>query len=360
MPDAIELDETSETIRITDLEIDDRDVYNYFTELDPDERSVALRRVVKVGTVALRASETGGEVDYVERRFSELQHELESKFEETFGEEGHVREYIENQIGEDGRLVNELLSPNEPDSPMHRLLEAITDDIGELRREIVAEEVREEMVQQTSLKGDRFEENLEELLGLVAEPHGDKLEFTGEDIGEIEASKKGDFVITVGDIDSRIVVEAKNMSYNLPQIEEEMEEAIRNRSADYGLFIARSVGQLPNKVGWFNEYDGDYLVVALSEGDDESAAAELVKVAYRWARMRVLQKTMPTGDDIDTAEIQSQVQSAERTLDDFRNIRTKLTNIEDSADDIRDILGDIEQELFDQLNAINSQIQAEV
>ena len=124
--------------------------------------------------------------------------------------------------------------------------------------------------------------------------------------------------------------------------------------------VATVIDQLPNKVGWFNEYDGEYLVVALSDGDEDQSADELVKVAYRWSRMRLLEELTPTGQDIDVSEIQSKVKGTERTLEDFRNIRTKLTNIEDSSQSIRDILGEIESDLDDQLRTINSEIEASV
>ena len=360
MADTIQLNEDEESVKIQDLTVEDSDFFRYLQDVEPEAHESEVRSMLKMGVVALRASQTAGEVDYVDRRFTELQHDLEAKFEDTFGEEGHVRDYIEGQIGDDGRLVDELLNPNEPDSPMYRLKEAISGEIDELEKNIFGEEVREEMVEKTPLKGGKFEEELEGLLGQVAETHGDKLTFTGEEPGELESSKKGDFVVDLGRPKGRIVVEAKNMSYNLPDIESEMEEAIRNREADYGLFVARSVDQLPKKVGWFNEYDGEYLVVALSEGEEAESADELVKAAYRWSRMRLLEELTPTGDDIDVSEVQSKVKAAERTLEDFRNIRTKLTNIENSSQDIRDILGEIESDLNDQLRAINSEIEAGV
>ncbi|MDZ7849373.1 MAG: hypothetical protein U5K70_00675 [Halodesulfurarchaeum sp.] len=360
MAGTIQLNEDEGCVEIQNLTIEDSDVFRYLQDVEPEGREAEVRSMLAMGVVALRASQTAGEIDYVERRFSELQYNLEGKFEDTFGEEGHIREYLEGQIGEDGRLVDELLNPNEPDSPMYRLKKAISDEFDELEKNIFGEEVREGMVEKTPLKGGKFEEELEDLLGEVAKIHGDKLTFTGEEHGELESSKKGDFVVDLGRPKGRIAVEAKNMSYNLPDIESEMKEAIRNREADYGLFVARSIDQLPNKVGWFNEYDGEYLVVALSEGDEAESADELLKVAYRWSRMRLLEELTPTGEDIDVSEIQSKVKAAERTMEDFRNIRTKLTNIEKSSQSIRDILGEIESDLDEQLRAINSEIEANV
>ena len=57
-------------------------------------------------------------------------------------------------------------------------------------------------------KGFDFEDYCEPILEEIAKVHGDTVEKTGDDTGEID--DKGDFVWTVTDLDKKIVIEMKD------------------------------------------------------------------------------------------------------------------------------------------------------
>jgi hypothetical protein len=81
----------------------------------------------------------------------------------------------------------------------------------------------------------------------------------------------GDFVVSLADTDQNIVVEAKTESYSTQNIKDEMEEALQNRDAPYGLFVTDSLDNLPRtKTGWFHEFpEQNAVVVAMSETSEE-------------------------------------------------------------------------------------------
>lgn len=350
--DQIRLDEDSGDVHIEKFTTSDPDITNYFSDIDPDERENKLETALRVGVLALRSSETVEDVDYVEKRFNELQQTFNDQIDDLLGEDGDVPEYVDDHFGDDGKLVNEVFDPTSDETPIGKLRTKINNEIQELRKDLDVAEKEEEMVESTRLKGEQFEENLYELLADIASTTGDKIEQTGEKSGLLGDSKKGDFVIDLNDTPAKIAVEAKDTSYSQPQIEEEMEEAIENRGASYGLFVSRSIDNVPNHVGWFNEYNQNQLVISLSEGENESMANEILNIGYKWARMRVLEQQAMTGDEFDASAIQEEIDSAERSLNSFQNIKRKCTTISNTADDVRDEAENIQHELENSLESV--------
>lgn len=354
--ETIRLDEDSGDLRIDNFSTNDTDITNYFSDIDPEERESKLETALRVGVLSLRSSETVEDVDYVEKRFNELQQTFNNQLDELLGENGDVPEYVDEHFGEDGKLVNDVFDPDSDETPIGKLRTKINNEIQQLRTDLEVAEKEEEMIESTRLKGEQFEEDLYDLLAEIASMTGDKIEQTGEKSGLLGDSKKGDFVIDLNDTPTKIAVEAKDTYYSQPQIEEEMEEAIENRGASYGLFVARSIDNVPNHVGWFNEYNQNQLVVVLSDGGDESMADELLTVGYKWARMRVLEQQAMTGDEFDSSAIQEDIDSAERSLKSFQNIKRKCTSIKNTADDIEEEAEEIKNELESSLESVTAEL----
>lgn len=94
-----------------------------------------------------------------------------------------------------------------------------------------------------------FEDDCARKLEWVASIHSDKLERTGSEVGKVPQSKKGDFVLILGDIGKRMVFEMKNRdAVVLPQIQREMKEAMETRDADYGMYVSKTRDALPDSV----------------------------------------------------------------------------------------------------------------
>lgn len=334
-------------LAVDDFRTADRDIVNFFSDYKGENFDSIFETALRLGVISLNSGQTTQNVDYVEKRFNQLKNEF--------------REQVDDLLGEDGQLMEEF-DPDSEGTPLQRLKRNMDDEFEKLRQELGVAKKEEEMIQKTSLKGEEFEDELHELLSDIAQVTGDKIEHTGEKEGEIAQSKKGDFVITLQDSEKKIVVEAKDTYYTQPNIEEEMDEAIRNRNASYGLFIAKSIENVPNKVGWFNEYNGDFLVLCLEDSDDESNSMpeELMKISYRWSKMRIQAKRSVNTEEIDTNAVSQEIEEAERKLESFSNIRRKCTSIEDAADDIRDEADDIQQTLEDKLRELNQELSETV
>lgn len=317
---------------------------------------------LRVGVLALRSSTTTQQVDFVEKKFSELRHQFDDQLKLLFGDEGDLKKYIEDHFGEDGKLLK-AFDPATEGTPMNILKRKMDTEFEKLRQDLAVAEKEDELVDKTTLKGGKFEEELDPMLRDIAKPFGDMVQYTGEEIGELDRCKKGDFVVTVND-KHNIAIEAKDQYLSQPKIKEEMETAIENRDAEYGILVAKSINNIPDEVGWFNEY-GNRLVVALtegeeSEGEESDLQNEMLQIAYKWARMKTLEGEAVEQDELDVTALKEELTGISDEIYRFRNIRSKLTNIEDASSDIRDELKEIQSGVKTSLDSLNTELDTAI
>lgn len=377
----ISLDSDDGRLTIEQLTLHDSTVVEYLSEFEPDRQEEVLREALNIGTSALQVVETSQETELVERRFAELEHQfqeslddlqselddrfdedggevarildahlgedghLKDHFQDAFGEEGRLKEQLEDQIGEDGEKFQEALDPDREGTPTYRLKQNLLSEIKQIKTQLEKDEAREEVREKTPLRGFDFEDSLEAILENLVHQTPNQVRNTSEETGSKGQSKKGDFVVTLGETDQRIVVEAKNGEFN-GTVESEMEEAIENREADYGIFVASSTAYLPTtKVGWFSEIDQNYVVVALSDDGADDIDPRFFKFAYHWARTRTLLASVDVNSELDPEAIKTELDRIEDEIRRFKQIRTKCSDLEGSVEDIRVLLQSIEEEV---------------
>jgi hypothetical protein len=136
-----------------------------------------------------------------------------------------------------------------------------------------------------------------------------------------------------------------------------MEEAIENRGANYGVFMEKYVEDLPESVGWFNEYNGKYLVVALSSREDQTFYNNLADVAYRWARIRALTSIGDASNPVKTPDITGELEKISNSISHFKTIRTYCTNASEAVEKIKNELRTIELEIKGSLDEISTVIK---
>lgn len=389
--ESITVDSDNDQVVIEGLSIQDKELASYIQDFEPERQEEALERAVRIGTSALQLVDTSKEVEYVDRRFAEMEQEfddrmgelrdeLEQRFDEdgevagilekhlgedghikrhlddTFGDDGRFAERLQEELGEDGKKIQQALDPDREGTPTHRLKQKIVDEIETVKEQFHQEEGREDVRKETRLKGFDFEDQLEEILGGIVHQTPNRVRDTSEEIGTKGGSKKGDFVISLDETDQRIVVEAKNGAFN-GTVESEMREAIENRQADYGIFVARSVEYLPRtRVGWFSEFEQDFVVVALSEDDSEDIEPRFLKFAFHWARTRAMLSSVELGDEIDPEMVKSELDGIEDTIGNFQQIRTKCSDLEDSVKAIRNTLTEIEDDVTSRITRLQAEL----
>ncbi|MDS0300922.1 hypothetical protein NDI76_19425 [Halogeometricum sp. S1BR25-6] len=392
MTDTINIDTETGTVRFEDFTVADNELATFLAEQEEDALEDAARHVVRIGAATLSLAETSKEVEHVKREFDQMRadfdeeldtvkDELDRRFgddgevsaildrhlgsegrlarelDDVFGDNGRLARRLDEELGEDGERIQTALDPDRDGTPTNRLRETIRSEIRELatqlEREDAKEEGRDEVRERTTEKGYIFEDQVDEFLTDLVYGSSHSVERTSETVGELTDSKVGDFVLTLGTTEQRIVVEAKSeQNYTQPKIKSEMREAIENRDADYGIFVSECESYVPNKVGYLREFDGEFLSVALCADEDDEVDPRLLHVGFNWAEMRAIQTHVEAGDDIDAEFVRTQVEEVEDSVRKFSNIKRECSNLKQSANSIEESLDSIQGEVTTRLNNI--------
>jgi len=339
---------------IREFQTSDVDITSYFANLDESENlEEKFEDVLKVGVIAVKSIGIVGNVNYVEKAFGNLDSNFKQKIDQVFGDAGQFSNLLKGQFGEDGKLVKELLDPNREGSPLYLLKRELERNLSEIRDKLGFNAGVEQMTERSTQKGFVFEDYCEEKLGWISSIHSDKLERTGDIAGKISGSKKGDFVLTLGDIGKKIVFEMKDRDkVSLKDIQRELDDAMENRESDYGVFVVKNRDSLPDSVGWFNEYDGNHLVCAIENNDGNAMiGGEIIHIAYKWARAR-LRLENSKEKKVDAAFIMNKVSAIQTNMDELKKIKRQCTNIDDSVVAIRDITKTTENQIKKDLGEI--------
>src|SRR5581483_6050307 len=199
-------------------------------------------------------------------------------------------------------------------------LTEITRSHAELRADLLSAvsriEVKRAEAMRTTVHGATFESALSGLLQRIAHGAGDLFERVGSVVGAIKNCKKGDFVLELGPDSlapgSRIVFEAKeDQSYRINDALREIEEARKNRSAQFGVFVF-SAKSAPNGIAPFQRF-GQHLVLVW-DADDPSTDVR-VEAAYSVGKaLCVRQQTENRNQARSLETIESAVRSIEKQI----------------------------------------------
>lgn len=235
---------------------------------------------------------------------------------------------------------------------------ALLQKMGELEKELQRVHHEREKLEaleaereRGTAKGRSFEELVAETVEAIAVAQGDDAEAVGDLKGA--TGKTGDVVVGIdgcnGPPRGRIVFEAKSSRLSRKAALDELDEALRQRDADYAVLVVSSEDQLPAKLPPLREWSGDKMVVTL---DPDGGSTLQLEVAYRLARARVLMSRAP-GDGLDAGAIRGAVERALTAMDDVRKVKNQLTGaktsidnayegIEAMADRVRSLLAEID------------------
>jgi hypothetical protein len=309
---------------------------------DPDRRSSLLSRALE--------------------EFTEWRDALLDRLDPNGGD-SHTTEFLQriaDLVGPQGVLEQRLraaLDPHADGSLLAGLADSIDTRFDELRTLIVHSQGRaqgraEEAARGTA-QGLDFEDTVEAILRSEAGSIGGCLvERVSSLSGELgPAATVGDFTIELPG-GHRIVVEAKNQaSLTLSGkngILEELDRAMANRRADFGICISAREA-FPAEVGNFGVYGDRVLVV-----DDGDGA--LFRVAMRWAVTVLSARGMTGPKSVDATMLAERVDRIRILAERFKTGQRSLTAAGKQIDGVRDLLREMRTDLLDLIDDIGREI----
>jgi len=338
---------------IINICIQEEEIYRFLQDVEEEKRAERLVSALRIGILGLKQMGIGENVDYVEKEFNTLL----SRFEKMFAsiENSHLaklstilREYFSR-----GGTVENIFDPMRENTPISKLRKELLDEISKIRDVLVKKDAKEEVVNSTPLKGYKFEDTCEEILSeIVSNNMGDELERKTNEVGEINGCFAGDFVISLRNmLNKKIVFETKDVeSISQPMIIETMKKAMKNRGANYGIFVIKYREGMPRKIGAFNEFRNTIAVVGLGSKEENTFLPELLHIAYQWARLRL--NTEITFEQKAVKTLDEGIKQISEKMEILTQIQRQCTNIEKSSTQIREYSNDLKNNIEEHIRRI--------
>jgi len=366
-------------------------------EQNGDDAAKVVRDAVEIGARVLDREQAGANAEFVKTEFERAATELNTQFterartvaeyfndrvEEVFGpDNGHlakeleklfsdgssasvqnrVRELVQETMARSREDLMKQFSSAEGSNPLAdfkagtiRVLkaadqrqnesqQALLRQMAELEKQVQALRLEREKLDELEVerergaaKGRTFEEGVADALDQLASVQGDVAEAVG-DLKEA-TGKVGDVVVALdaagGPPRGRVVFEAKDRRLSRPKALAELDAAMAERRAEFGVLVVPTDEELPASLQALREYNGDKLVVAF---DPDAGSSLSLDLAYRLARARVLMKRAD-GDGIDAGALRDTIERALGALAEERKIKQQLTGAKTGIQNAYDLV----------------------
>jgi len=354
----IKLEADGQTTIISNITIRDETVFTFLQSTDEKERHNTIVDAIKIGIHGLKQMRMGTEINFIENSFGRMINKFSFALDPCFTG-SYTYKFIDIQkdyFGKNGRFEC-ILDPNLQGGPINKLQSDFRSEIQKLRDIIIKKQTEIEVFNRTPLKGADFENICEQILNdYVSISIRDQLERTTKTPGKLLGCYSGDFVISPqGMIDKKIVLETKDIDViSEPVIIKNLEQAMKNRDAKYGIFLIKYKEGLPKKLGWFHELSKNMIVCALGTKDGDIQFRQLPSLALEYAKLR-LQNDMDIEKETFTIIIEN-VTELGKKLDRFGAIQTQCTNIDKANTEIREQATQLKKDISDHITKIRQAI----
>ena len=217
---------------------------------------------------------------------------------------------------------------------MEKLNDIRDKEIKDIRDEVLKESAIKLEKQRGTAKGFEFEEEVYSTLQTLASYYENTIELTGEKSGV--GSKKGDVLIELEN-NKKIIIECKDsMNYSTKKTIDEINEAIKNRNASFGIFLFAKRDLMPRELCPIKITD-KYIVTYYDEDN--------LYFAYRIARLFALRKATYSEEKVNFEKISSELNTMEDNFKNIDSMQVKATTIINSGEYIRKNLNLLRNEM---------------
>lgn len=232
-------------------------------------------------------------------------------------------------------------------SPVGQLIGSLKAEITSLRDAVMSLRGEKEIEEVSTIKGFYFEEIVYSALQEIAKPYGDLVEDVSKTVEVITQSKKGDFLYSLLDSNSRLVIDAKNYKKfsSLKAMLEYLKEAMKTREASFGILVAPDEESLQKQIGSWNFYEGDKIITTLDN----------LEITLKFAKYFLKTKSIKEDPGkIDLSSFKDKVEILQRKIKDISNIKTKLSKLSNGVtSSISELQGLLDQLKDDFSNSLN-------
>lgn len=320
-----------------------------------DEKNGILKRILD-GTFDTNNSDTslGKLMNKFDFYFNERTGVIKKQIDSTFDINkknsvmGRFVELLEENFDIDKGKIRKLLDSDLQNSPANQMKEELLKHLFEIEKLLNIKKGQEQIIEKTPIKGGRFEDEISEQLSSITQPFGDIFEYKGNTTGR--GGKKGDFIILIeGDESKKIVLEAKDaLGKSKNEIEEDVEDSIKNRSAKFGIFLFKSEEQIPSafrplkitKKSIITSYDNNGLYFA-----------------YRLAKLFIENESKQNQDNVPIDKIEIEIQDIQKQCKLIDSLITKTTQITKFSSHIHDSLTELHNKIEISLGKIEEYIK---
>src|SRR4051794_22792818 len=377
-----------------------------------DDPVRVISDAVEIGARVLSREQAAIDAEFVRNEFEKVSREVETAFtdkarvvaeffgtkvDEVFGpESGHLVKELERHFGDGsstavqhqlrqvmtevaGRMREDLLkqfSSADGSNPLadfkaahlraaHAAAEAQQRQLAAMTEQMTALQIELQKLQagrdkrvgvaaehdRSTAKGRPYEEAVVEAIDAIAAAQGDDCDAVGDVTGV--GGRKGDVLVGIdgcnGPARARIVFEAKHSQVPRKRALAELDEAMAQRDAAYGVWVVPAEDKLPARTQPLREINGDKLFVVY-DPDEGPIALEL---AYRLARARAL---MSRGEfeGLDTSALRAEVEKALGTMEEVRRIKQQLTHAAHGIEAAREIVDSLDRRVRAHLAQIDT------
>jgi len=279
-----------------------------------------------------------------------------------------IEETVRKNLEENAENIVKEFSLDTEESALTRLKSELFKEIkriddnnkeffGQIRETLGIKAGKEAEAEKGTEKGREFEMSLYDRVAEMGHQIGDSTENVRAVVGKISYSKKGDYVVQLGDTSAapgyKIVVEAKKeQGYRLKDAIEELKEAKENREATLGIF-AFAKGYSPPEVGDFHRVGEDFFVTVDEECFENHQPLIFLEAAYKIGRALIVTSVRKeAAQELDLDRIKREIDSVSEWVKRFSELTTKAKTIKNNADFIESTLNDMKMDMESRLSTI--------
>jgi len=281
-------------------------------------------------------------------------------------EEGKVLNAFENALNPENSESQIFQLKNKLEKKISEEVKILSDDIEKILQELKIDKATKELKEKSTAKGASHEDLVQQVLTDISV--GDVVERTGEVVGLIPKSKVGDHVVTLNSNsktgDLKIVFESKSANtYNSSSaISKELDTAMKNRDAEFGIFVFDSYERF-NKVSIqpFSLLSDNMAITILNEEVGDLP----LKIAYVWAKTMLMNSETSTSKEVSISydEIIKVLQEAIKEVKKISNAKSNnkkaFDAIEANENLLPEIRKNVENSLKDLIALLNEEVHEE-